>query len=196
MSARVRRLCVLVGLGVFVCGRSATAESPTIPVAIPPGDYRVAAGDVLQVFVWKEPELTRDATVRQDGKISVPLLGDVPAANRTPEQLAIDVTAGLKRYLTAPQVTVAVKEANAARFFVIGKVAKPGAFPLLGRTTLLQALAVGGGLQEFAKADRIVIVRDEKGIQTFVTLNYKKLEAANDITQNVVLQPGDTILVP
>lgn len=187
---------VLVGLGVLFSCRLAVAQSPARPPVTAPSDYRVAAGDVLQVFVWKEPELTREATVRQDGKMSVPLLGDILAANRTPEQLAIDVTAGLERYLTAPQVTVAVKEANAARFFVIGQVARPGAFPLLGRTTLLQALALGGGLLEFAKADRIVIVRDEQGIQTFVTLNYKKLEAGSDITQNAVLHPGDTIVVP
>jgi polysaccharide biosynthesis/export protein len=166
--------------------------------------YKIGPGDTLRVFVWKEAELSGELQVRFDGKVTVPLLGDVEASARTPEQLAGEVAKAFRKFLAAPQVTVGVVSSNNARFYVLGQVARPGDFPLKGRTTVLQGLALAGGLREFAKTDSIVIVRQDKGFflpkgrpsETFITVNYKKLEGARDVGENVVLRPGDTILVP
>jgi polysaccharide biosynthesis/export protein len=197
MDVDVLRRCVRGGAALMFC---ATLAAPVAAQATRPAEklvYVIAPGDALQLFVWREPELTRDVTVRLDGKITVPLVGEVQAAGRTPEQLGNEIAAGLKRFLAAPQVTLSVKEANASRFFIIGRVARPGVFPLAGRTTLLQALALAGGLAEFAKGDRIIIIREDQGAESTVVINYKKLEAGTEIAQNnVALRPGDTILVP
>ncbi|MET0556846.1 MAG: polysaccharide biosynthesis/export family protein [Vicinamibacteria bacterium] len=173
----------------------ATAQAPARPDIVE-GDYVIGPGDVLQIFVWKEPELTRDVTVRVDGKITVPLLGDLPAAGRTPQQLGTELGKALARFLSSPQVTLGVAQANSSRFYVMGQVNTPGVFPLAGRVTVLQGLALAGGLREFAKTDSIQIVRQSQGQQSFVPINYKKLEDGRDITQNVLLRPGDTVLVP
>jgi polysaccharide export outer membrane protein len=155
-------------------------------------------GDVLQVFVWKETDLTRDVTVRYDGKITLPLLGDILASGRTPSQLAVDLQNRLLRFVASPQVTVGVGQANSRRVFVVGQVARPGAYPLLGPTTFVQALALAGGFVQFAKSDKVIIVRREAdGYQTLVRVDYKKIESGSDVEgQNVLLQPDDTVVVP
>ncbi len=158
--------------------------------------YVIGAGDVLQVFVWKEPDLTRDVTVRLDGRITLPLLGDVVAAGRTPSDLSAELGRQLARFVDAPMVTLGVAQATSARVYVLGQVAQPGTFPLTGRTTVLQALALAGGLREFVKPERILVIREEPGLRAPLVVNYKRLEGGSDITQNLVLKPGDTILVP
>jgi polysaccharide biosynthesis/export protein len=182
-----------------VLSSSAAAPVWAAPQAPAPAReaYLIGEGDALQLFVWKEPELTRDVTVRLDGKITIPLIGDVQAVGRTPEQLGQEIAVGLKRFLAAPQVTLTVREANGSKFYVIGRVARPGVFPLAGTTTVLQALALSGGLAEFAKAERILVVRKERGTETLIRVDYKKIEAGAEMSQNnVVLRPGDTIVVP
>ena len=197
-------VCLALGAGR---GREAQTSSTQEPPAESPPEvqeYRVGPGDVLQLFVWKEPDISRDLTVRFDGKVTVPLLGDVTAGGRTPSQLGSEITRLLARFLAAPQVTVGVGHANSARFYVLGQVAKPGDFPLTGRTTLLQALAIAGGFREFAKTDSIVIVRQDRGLvvpkgrpaEQVIQVSYKRLEAGRDLSENLVLRPGDTILVP
>ena len=156
-------------------------------------EYVIGAADVLQVIVWKEPELTRAVTVRFDGMVTVPLIGDVTAAGRTPTQLAETLAQGLRRFIEVPRVTVGIEQANSARFYVVGQVGKSGEFPLSGPTTVLQALALAGGFKDFAKTDGIVIVRKD---QTVVPVNYKRIADGRDVTQNVLLSPGDTIVVP
>jgi polysaccharide export outer membrane protein len=157
------------------------------------GDYQIGPADVLQLVVWKEPELTREVTVRLDGRITVPLLGDVLAAGRTPTQLTEDLARGLGRFVETPRVTVGIAQPNSSRFYVVGQVAKPGEFPLPRRTTVLQGLALAGGFRDYAKLEAILIVRQD---QTVLLVNYKKLEEGKDISQNVLLRPGDTIVVP
>jgi len=160
-------------------------------------DYLIGPGDVLQVFVWKETELTKDVTVRYDGKVTLPLLGDVAAAGRTTEQIASDLQARLGRFVSSPQVTVAVSQPHSKRIFVVGQVAHAGAFPLIGPTTFLQALALAGGFQQFAKSDRVIVVRQSGGSQVLVKVDYKKIESGTDIDgQNVFLESGDTVVVP
>ena len=193
------RLSTLVfGLLAMLCagGQAIAQESAVKPAAAassPSAGYTIGPADMLQINVWKEPDLTRDVTVRFDGMITVPLVGDVQAAGRTPGQLAESLAKSLARFVEVPRVTVAVGQANSARFYVVGQVGKSGEFPLSGRTTVLQGLALAGGFKEFAKPEGIVIVRQD---QTVVPVNYKRIADGKDVTQNVLLAPGDTIVVP
>ena len=172
--------------------RAQSAEPGATAPATPP-EYVIGPADVLQITVWKEPELTRDVTVRFDGIVTVPLLGDLRAAGQTPGQLSQALSKGLERFVEVPRVTVAVSQANSARFYVLGQVARSGDFPLAGPTTVLQALALAGGFREFAKTEGIVIVRRD---QTVVPVNYKRIADGRDVSQNALLSPGDTIVVP
>lgn len=194
-GTRVSRL-LGAGLGLALLAVGAAAQAPGPPAAretAPAAAYAIGPADVLRIHVWKEPDLTLDVTVRVDGMITVPLLGDLEAAGQAPGQLAEKVARGLARFIENPRVTVGVSQSNSARFYVVGMVAKPGEFPLSRRTTALQALALAGGLKEFAKADSIVIIRED---QTVVALNYKRIADGKDVSQNVALAPGDTLLVP
>lgn len=155
-------------------------------------EYRIGAGDLLQVVVWKEPELSRDVPVRVDGRATLPLLGDVEATGRRPEELAAEIAQGLARYITAPQVTVGVSQA-AARVYVIGRVVRSGELPLTMPLTVVQALALSGGFQEFARTESILVVGRDRSVRPF---NYKRFEEGRDLENNVELRPGDTVVVP
>jgi polysaccharide export outer membrane protein len=172
---------------------AAPQPTPAAPAASPAGTYAIGPADVLRIAVWKEPDLNVEATVRTDGMVSFPLLGDVKAGGVTPDALANTLGKRLERFVEAPKVTVSVLQANSARFYVLGQVSKPGEFPLGSRSTVLQALALAGGFKEFAKPESIVIVRED---QTVVPVNYKRIAEGKDVSQNVVLQRGDTIVVP
>lgn len=179
-------------------GRGASQNVHNSQPTAPSGDpsYIIGPADVLTVDVWKERELTRSVTVRSDGKISLPLLGDVQAAGETPDQLAKSLTFALGKYVTRPQVTVIVSAMNSHRVYVLGQVAHPGVLLLLGNLTVLQALATVGGPGEFAKLKDIYILRKEQGRQQRFRFNYKAVIRGKDTGQNIVLKPGDTIVVP
>jgi polysaccharide export outer membrane protein len=170
-----------------VTTKGAAPGSPT------PSPYVIGLGDVLRINVWKEPELTLDVTVRLDGMITVPLLGDVQASGRAPGQLAATLTEGLQQFVESPRVTVTVSHAISARVYVVGQMVRPGEFPLSGRMTVLKALALAGGFKEWAKPESIVIVRED---QTVIPFNYKRVADGKDVSQNVLLAAGDTIVVP
>ena len=180
---------VVAAAGRVTAQDGATQAAQTSPA---PG-YTIGPSDILQIIVWKEPDLTRDVTVRFDGMITVPLLGDLQAAGRTPGQLADGLAEGLKQYIEAPRVTVGVSQTHSARFYVIGQVTKSGEFLLSGHTTVLQGLALAGGFRDFAKTESIVIVRRD---QTVVPVNYKRIADGRDVSQNLLLLPEDTIVVP
>jgi polysaccharide biosynthesis/export protein len=167
-----------------------TTQEPVAP------QYTISPGDVLEISVWKEPELSGPSSVRLDGRATVQLLGDLQATGRTPNQLARDIEAQLARFLAAPQVTVTVSEAVSARFYVLGEVLKSGAIPLVRRTSVIQAIALAGGFREFAKKDHIVIIREKSTKGEAIPFNYKDVESGANLEQNVAVQPGDTILVP
>ncbi|HVO12204.1 MAG TPA: polysaccharide biosynthesis/export family protein [Vicinamibacteria bacterium] len=158
--------------------------------------YLVAPGDVLKILVWKEPELSTEAFVRLDGRVTVPLLGDVMAAGRTPDDLSMEIQAKLGRFLEVPQVTLAVSQAISARFYVLGEVAHPGAYPLPRRVSVVQALALAGGFREFAKKDSIRILRQQGEKQIAIPFNYKEVEIGVRLEQDIFLDAGDTIVVP
>jgi polysaccharide biosynthesis/export protein len=159
-------------------------------------DYVIGADDVLDVSVWKEQELTRSLQVRPDGKISMPLLGDVQAAGLTPGQLAQSVSEKLKKFLTAPQVTVILTQINSQRVYVLGEVTRPGAYPVLPGMTILQAISSAGGLTQFANAKKIFLMRDENHIQTKYPFSYKEVLDGRKADENLTIKAGDTIVVP
>jgi len=167
-------------------------------------EYRIAPGDVLQVHVWKEPELSRDVRVRPDGNVTVPLAGELFAVAKTLKGLADELTQAFAKYVNAPVVTVTLGESSTLRFFVVGEVAKPGEFPLVGRITVMQALALAGGFKEFAKTDEVKILRQELSVsggvprtrEIVLPINYKAIAQGQNLHQNFVLKPGDVIVVP
>jgi polysaccharide biosynthesis/export protein len=159
-------------------------------------DYVIGPDDVLDVSVWKEQELTRSLQVRPDGKISMPLLGDVQAAGLTPGQLGQSVSEKLKKYLTAPQVTVILTQINSQRVYVTGEVTRPGAYPVLPGMTILQAITSAGGLTQFANGKKIFLMREENHIQTKHPFSYKEVLDGRKAEENLPVKAGDTIVVP
>ena len=174
------------------------ASTPAAPkkAATDDPNYVIGEQDVLDISVWKEPELTRAVPVRPDGKISLPLLNDVQAAGRTPLQLATDITAGLKKFVTDPQVTVIVATINSQRVYILGEVNRAGAYPLLPNMTVLQALSSAGGFTQFASLKKIYLLRVENGKQEKHPFNYKDVLAGKAADQNIFVKAGDTIVVP
>lgn len=158
--------------------------------------YVIGPEDVLNVDVWKEPEMSRTVPVRPDGKISLPLLNDVQAAGLTPMQLAASITVGLRKYLAGPQVTVIVSQINSQRIYILGEVNRAGAYPLLPEMTFLQALSSAGGFTQFANLKKIYLLRTENGRQVKFFFNYKEVVHGRTPGQNILLKAGDTIVVP
>jgi polysaccharide export outer membrane protein len=158
-------------------------------------EYVIGPEDALHIAVWKEADLTASLPVRPDGKISLPLLDDVQAAGLTPKQLADSITEKLKKYLADPRVTVVVTQINSKRIYLVGEVMHVGATPMLPNMTVLQALS-SAGLNQFANTKRIYVLRTENGKQQKLPVNYRKLVKGEQIEQNYLLQPGDTIVVP
>lgn len=158
--------------------------------------YKIGAQDVLSISVWKDPELTQTVPVRPDGKISMPLLNDVQAAGLTPTELRDQITAGLKKFVTDPVVTVVVTQINSQRVYITGEVTRAGAFPLLPGMTILQALSSAGGFTNFANTKKIYMFRMVNGKRVEFPFDYKAVIHGKKLDQNVVLQAGDTIVVP
>jgi len=159
------------------------------------GEYRIGREDVLEVIVWHEPELTRVVPVRPDGRISLPLAGEVEAAGKTPAELQAGLTKVLAPYIKDTAVAVLVREINGARVYVLGEVTKPGGFPLRGPMTVMQAIAVAGGRTEFAK-DEVVWLRQETGGKTSrVALSFGDL-VKGEAVGALWLRPGDILYVP
>src|SRR6202041_2990837 len=159
-------------------------------------NYVIGGQDVLDVSVWKEPEVSRVVPVRPDGKISLPLLNDVQAAGLTPGALAQQITESLKKYVTNPQVTVIVTTINSQRVYLLGEVSRPGAFPMIPGMTVLQAISSGGGFTQYARTNKVYVLRNENGKQVKYPFNYKEVINAKKPEQDIPLKAGDTIVVP
>jgi polysaccharide export outer membrane protein len=164
-------------------------------VPAPPG-YLIGPEDVLSIVYWRDKEMTADVTVRPDGKISLPLLNEIQAAGLTPGDLRDRLTELSKRYLEDPNVTVVLKQINSRKVFITGEIMKPGPYSLTTPTTVLQLIALAGGLKEFAKSEKIVIVRIENGRSMAYPFNYKQVMARKRLQQNIELKPGDTVVIP
>ena len=190
-------------------GQADRADPAAVPAASTPApadasgnkahdnSFIIGNDDRLVVNVWKEPELTRTIPVRSDGKISLPLVGELAAAGRTPLQLEQDIAARLKDYITEPEVTVIVEQINSQKFNILGQVGRPGSYSLAVATTVLDAIAAAGGFRDFAKQKGVYILRqDAKGNEIRIPFNYKEVIQGKNPQQNIKLEPRDTIVVP
>lgn len=159
--------------------------------------YTIGENDVLAISVWNEKDMQQSLPVRPDGKISLPLIGDIQAAGRTPTQLQADITLKLQAYITHPDVTVIVQQINSKKFNVLGRVMKPGSYPLSRTTTVLDAIAQAGGFQDFAKEKSIYVLRENSGGQeSRLFFNYKDVVKGKHLEQNIELRSNDTVVVP
>lgn len=173
--------------------KSGAASGPVVTV---PMDFVIGADDVMSVVFWGDKELSADVTVRPDGKISLPLLDEIRAAGLTPAQLKVRILEEAKKFVADPAVTVEVKAINSRKVYITGEVRKPGPYSLTGSMTVLQLIAISGGLDDYAKRDKISIVRNDGGKQTSFNFNYKELLKGKNLGQNIELKPGDEVLVP
>jgi polysaccharide export outer membrane protein len=189
-------------LGAVICAQNSPAKdtakdssAPTPTASQASATYVIGPEDTLYVNVWKEADLTATLPVRADGMISLPLLNDVQAAGLTPMQLAASITDKLKKYVSDPRVTVTVTQMNSQRVYVTGEVSHSGAMALTPDMTVLQALS-SAGFTQFANTKGIYVLRSENGQQKKYPVNYKKLIKGEDSSSNIMLKPGDTIVVP
>jgi polysaccharide export outer membrane protein len=159
-----------------------------------PTDYLIGPDDVLGVLFWRDTEMSGDVTVRPDGNITLPLVRDIKAAGLTPDQLREVITKAASQYIEDPNVTVVVRQINSRNVFITGQVARPGSFPVTGQMTVLQLIALSGGLTEFANGKKISVTRP--GMTTVFRFNYNDVLNGKNLEQNIVLKPGDTVLVP
>jgi polysaccharide export outer membrane protein len=189
-------------LAVVAAGAALHAQTPAAapraqsPAPAVPPDYVIGAEDVLSVVYWRDKEMSTEVSVRPDGKISLPLLDDLQAAGLTPIELRDHLVERSRRYIEDPSVSVVVKQINSRKVFITGEVAKPGPYPLTAPTTVLQLIALAGGLRDYADAKKIVIVRAESGHQISYAFNYKDAASRRNLKQNIELKPGDTVIVP
>jgi polysaccharide export outer membrane protein len=160
------------------------------------GDYKIGPGDVLRILTWKEADFSGSFPVRFDGKITIPFVGDIEVAGRTPMELKAELEQHIGQLVDVARVSVAIEDPKSARFFVLGKVASQGAFPYEGPLRVAQALALAGGFQDFAKLDQIFVIREERGELRYYPFNYADFVQKRTLTGNLVLLPGDTIVVP
>jgi len=157
--------------------------------------YRIGREDVLDVAVWRDADLSRTLPVRPDGFISLPMVGEVRAEGRTPNELADELREALKAYVQEPRVTVIVREVNSSRVFITGEVANPGAYPLRGRVSIIQAIALAGGFTDFADRDGIVVLRRSSQDGKYIPVSYSDLVEEPEKFEPLILRPGDTIIV-
>lgn len=176
----------------------AAAPKPNVPQQTAAGapvdskDYKIGPTDVLQVRVWNEPQFTGPVSVHQDGNITLPLVGDLPAGGKTPSQVEQIISHALAKYVVKPLVTVTVQEVLSKKYYMDGEIARPGEYPLVAPTTVLEAISKAGGLQEFANAKHIYILRGDKRIP----FNYKDVIKGKHMDQNIELKSDDHVYVP
>jgi polysaccharide biosynthesis/export protein len=207
MKAWIARVA-LAAIGVSASAGLSAQATASVPAAppyltpiastsaslVPPG-YVIGPEDVLQVTFWREKDMSSEVIVRPDGKISLPLVNDVYAEGLTPEQLRARITEEARRYVDDPTASVMVKAINSRKVFITGDVEKPGTYPLAGLSTVLQLIAVAGGLKEYTSGEEIRIVRRVNGRETAIPFNYKRVAEGKRLDTNIALKPGDTIVV-
>ena len=177
---------------------STSAADAATPEATKPHDdsFIIGNDDMLAINVWKEPDVSRTVPVRSDGKISLPLVGEVTAAGQTPLQLEKEISDRLLHYMTDPEVTVIVQQINSEKFNILGQVAKPGTYPLTSTTTIVDAIAIAGGFKDFAKKKSVYVLRQNGGGEARIGFNYQDFIKGKNTDQNIPLKPHDTIIVP
>jgi polysaccharide export outer membrane protein len=203
--ARKSDMLILMALCAFVAACAASIPSvstlarepqPTQTAAASADSYLIGPGDLLAVDVWKEPDLSKQAVVRLDGKISLPLVNEVDAAGLTCGELRNQLTEKYQNFVSAPVVSVTLVESRSKKIYVTGKVAKPNEYPLQKNMTVAQAISLAGGLTEWADSSDVKLIRKMKGVQKTFRVNYDAIVSGKDLSQNVLLEPDDTIIVP
>ena len=198
-------MCVLQSIGwTQVKPEQMASVSPAASIATATSagrphddDFVIGNDDILAINVWKEPDVSKAVPVRSDGKISLPLVGEVQASGQTPKQLEIEIAAKLKSYISDPDVTVIVQEVRSQRFNILGQVSRPGSYLLTNSMTVLDAIAMAGGFRDFAKQKSIYVLRAKAdGSQQRIGFNYKDMIQGKSPEQNVKLLPRDTVVVP
>jgi polysaccharide export outer membrane protein len=206
MKALYLRSTAAVLLAVAMVAPAAARQQNAAPKPAPgtvaadaaklPAGYVIGPEDVLDIVFWRDKEMSAEVVVRPDGKISLPLLNDVQAAGYTPAQLKAALEKAATKFVAEPNATVLVKTINSRKVYITGNVAKPGTYPLADDMTVLQLIAVGGGLLEYADSEDIVVMRRENGKDRQFKFNYKEVVRQKNVAQNIVLKPGDTVVVP
>jgi polysaccharide export outer membrane protein len=193
-------LIIICGVGFFQQSMAAdkTEASPPETKQEIVGDpsYIIGPMDVLEIQVWKEPDFSRQVLVRPDGKITLPLIGDILASGMNTMGLNALLSEKLKDFVSKPEVTVIVLESHSKNFYIIGKINQPGTYPLNPDMTVLQAISVAGGLAEWADKDSIRIIRRFGGKEEILPFDYDKVITGKKLEQNILLKPNDTIIVP
>lgn len=177
----------------------ATTPAPqpgTALQAAPPSDYMIGPEDVLGVVFWREPDMSGDVTVRPDGRITIPVIGEMVAAGKRPEELQTQIVTAARKYISDVNVVVVVRTINSRKIFVTGRVTTPGTYPIMGPLTVIQAIALAGGLTEYADPKGITVLRTEGGKSRTIQFNYQDISRGRNLEQNIQLKPGDTIVVP
>ncbi len=205
MMARQKGLVVvMISLALCIGGCTSHRVSPLVEAQaaaaeVSPPDqasYRLGPEDVIEVTVWKEPDMTKTLIVQPDGKVFYPLIGEVVAAGKTVKEIQDEISKRLEKFVTDAAVTVILVKAQHYKFFVTGKVNKPGEF-LVGRpTSVLQAIAMAGGLTPFASPKSIKVVRKQGGVDEIYGFNYKEVSKGQWLSQDIILKPGDVVVVP
>ena len=191
----VRALFVLLISAAFLINASSLAAQESKSHS-KEGVYELGVGDTINVFVYEEPEISQNVTVRSDGRISLPLIGDVVAVGETPEGLAEKIAHKLKKFMEVANVTVILVKARDRVYYVVGQVEEPGQYSLEREITVLQAIANAGGFLEWAKKSSIMIVRRLEDSEKVTYFNYERFLDGKNIDQNIIIKPGDTIVVP
>ena len=197
MFSTDRKLLLTTRLAVgCLCLVLHTAPAPGQTSPPPLDSYVIGIEDVIRVSMPDHPELSAEVPVRPDGRISLPLLDEVLAAGLTPAELKQSLLEGYRSFVTVPNVSVMVTEVNSLKFYVLGEVNQPGVFDLRRPTRMLQAIAMAGGFTGFAGKDKVIVIREVDGAQERLEVHLKKVYSGDDIEANLLLRPGDTLVVP
>lgn len=197
---RKKSVSFLVALILAVTVAALADDAPESPGPMEAGPasgaYLVGGGDVLRIVVWKNEDLSGEYVVRPDGKTTLPLIGDVVALGLTTEEIATQIKGKLELFIEDPFITVILQEAASNKIYVMGEVSQPGTYPLLGRMTVIQALSLAGGFSTFAQPSKIGVIRFEGGKQVRYRVNYGEILKDPEGGNNLLLQRGDTVVVP
>ncbi len=173
-----------------------TQRPPPSRKGSPTGEYKIGPGDVLRILTWKEEDFSGSFLVRYDGKITIPFVGDIDVGGRSPTELKSELEESIGRFVEVARVSVAVEDPKSARIFVLGKVSQQGAFRYEAPLRIAQALALAGGFQEFAKLEQIFVIREVNNELIYFPFNYTDFVDRRQLGGNIILLPGDTIVVP